>query len=420
MVTPGSLPGEVESAKVERMGTIPAHGAIERLHFLDGLRGWGSVMVLLSHTYQCWLINPVGMSEAGYSGILQWINRTPLGVAMDGLLAVYIFFAISGFALSYPVLVSKAPHRTLANMALFRYPRLAIPILASAIFAFALWPYFVNVEADAFSHSQWLATFYRFPPSWQSLLTFSSHDVFLAYDGAKSWNPVLWTMPIELVGSFVVFGLVLLTRARPIRIALAVLYAAYYLQSPLCCFATGYLVAEYTMAKRQNAPRLGAVLLISSILLAISIRAFAISSQAVLTLTATAILLSISISPVLQKPLSSSISRLLGRLSFPLYLVHLPIICSLGSWLYVQIYPQSNFWVAALVVGPVVIAASFAVAVVFGKLIDDTVLDAAKNVVKAAVNQSIALLTYATAKVEPTASVVIRSFQILYRRQSAR
>jgi peptidoglycan/LPS O-acetylase OafA/YrhL len=34
---------------------------------------------------------------------------------------------------------------------------------------------------------------------------------------------------------------------------------------------------------------------------------------------------------------SSNLSRVLGRYSFPLYLVHLPILCSWSAWLYVQL-----------------------------------------------------------------------------------
>ena len=46
--------------------------------------------------------------------------------------------------------------------------------------------------------------------------------------------------------------------------------------------------------------------------------------------------------------LSGRLGVLLGRLSFPIYLVHVPIICSVGAWVYVVLWPMTSARVAAL------------------------------------------------------------------------
>src|SRR5262249_47396407 len=146
------------------------HGG--RLYFLDGLRGWAAVSVLLLHTFKVWLTSPEALLAHGYTfkewliepekmlangyGRLLWlINHSPLAFISDGRLAVFVFFVISGVALSYPILKSPTPLRTISEMAAIRYPRLTIPIAISSLIAFLLvsagWMF--NKEAGAVTPS---------------------------------------------------------------------------------------------------------------------------------------------------------------------------------------------------------------------------------------------------------------------------
>jgi hypothetical protein len=83
-----------ESALNEPVATAaaaerPAGSSAARVVFLDGVRGWASLMVVLSHLLPCFL----AITTPAYR---HWY----LTFVSDGNFAVYIFFVLSGFALS--------------------------------------------------------------------------------------------------------------------------------------------------------------------------------------------------------------------------------------------------------------------------------------------------------------------------------
>jgi peptidoglycan/LPS O-acetylase OafA/YrhL len=59
-------------------------------------------------------------------------------------------------------------------------------------------------------------------------------------------------------------------------------------------------------------------------------------------LIAALIVFLVIISPILQKILSSKVSVFLGKISFPLYVIHMTIICSLTSFLITKKYDPNN------------------------------------------------------------------------------
>jgi peptidoglycan/LPS O-acetylase OafA/YrhL len=65
----------------------------------------------------------------------------------------------------------------------------------------------------------------------------------------------------------------------------------------------------------------------------------------------------------------NGVSRMLGRLSFPIYLVHFSIICSLTSYLIIRMSRSGPLDVSqVLLIGGITVATVFAVAQVFERL----------------------------------------------------
>jgi uncharacterized membrane protein len=91
---------------------VEAERFVRRLKFLDGLRGWGAVFVLLYHVCSEGLpIDPV------------FGDRLKYFIPFSGTLAVLIFFVVSGFSLSVRYL-SDGDIRSWSKIAAGRYLRL--------------------------------------------------------------------------------------------------------------------------------------------------------------------------------------------------------------------------------------------------------------------------------------------------------
>src|SRR5271155_3597568 len=103
---------QAQSATMERGAT--------RFRFLDGLRGWAAVVVLLHHVFVDGLPANALMADRNLWAKVFFLN---------GTLAVCVFFVISGFSLSIRHL-DRGDGRALARVASGRYLRLAVPIFA--------------------------------------------------------------------------------------------------------------------------------------------------------------------------------------------------------------------------------------------------------------------------------------------------
>src|SRR5438105_15375159 len=92
---------------------------VQRLKFLDGLRGWAAVFVLLYHVF-CDAI-PFDVDVG---------NQLKFFVPFSGAIAIFIFFLVSGFSLSIDYL-ARGDLRSWLRTTFGRYFRLAIPIFFS-------------------------------------------------------------------------------------------------------------------------------------------------------------------------------------------------------------------------------------------------------------------------------------------------
>lgn len=302
-----------------------------RKNFLDGLRGWASLMVVFSHLMPRLLTD----LTPGY-------DRPWFRFITDGGLAIYIFFVLSGFALSIKFVETRNMHG-LTRSATSRYFRLIIPIFCTSLFAYLLMTtgLMTNIRAAGVFHSEnWLGTFYAFHPSFTWLLQFSFYSVLADYNGLESFGPALWTMPIEFVGSFLVLGYCALFGKRshdglylvPLIVGITLLL----INVPIyACFVIGYALAElHTHVRvRENRWVQGAATLAFAVVVICSTW-FRSDTEAIVVSQATLIVFAVTFSPWLRDFFSSRVSEFLGSISFPLYLVHFAVICSFTSSLY--------------------------------------------------------------------------------------
>jgi peptidoglycan/LPS O-acetylase OafA/YrhL len=373
-----------------------ANSATGRLAYLDGLRGWMALVVLLHHLFGDWLLAPMELRKHGADWLAGPFTWMPLGTITDGQQAVFVFFAISGVALTYPVLRSARRDRTLAGMAVWRYPRLVVPVLISCVIAFLLKlsGALMNAPAAAhLAHGDWWAAQYAFPADLSQMLTYSLWEAFAPLQTTMhTWNPVLWTMAPEIRGSFLLFLLLAVVRWRWARLTVAgvliVLWADAYIVGFLTGFLVGYCLAELLVAAERSplvrerllrtAP-LGWLCLAAALLSWMafqvvsfeqSLNEYMLAMNAIALLTIVAVIL---LAP-LQRLLSTPVSRFLGRLSFGLYLTHFPLICSFSSTLLLATIDRLPYWLVVLIVGSLSLVAAIAVAWLFTVLVEERLL----------------------------------------------
>ena len=321
LLHPGWMVGQSHakpaSKSGSKSGSKPAsmeRGAV-RFRFLDGLRGRAAVVVLLHHLFIDGLPANSFMADRALWAKVFFLN---------GTLAVSVFFVISGFSLSIRYL-ETGDGRALGRIAAGRYLRLALPIFAICAVTYVLLV--SGLIPPAGQRPSPLDQFLRFTPSVDGLLGFSLLKVFVAYSGAESYDPPLWTMTYEFFGSFIVFALVAHLRPSRLRtLLLAVLFLLLTaLQTYFALFVAGILIADLfpRIGASTAANRAGALLCGAGILLIALPHAWfaAVYLGGGVCLTAGAVFCA----PV-RRFFESRLSSFLGWVSFPLYLIQAAVI----------------------------------------------------------------------------------------------
>jgi peptidoglycan/LPS O-acetylase OafA/YrhL len=311
-----------------------------RVAFFDGMRGWAALTVMLAHI--CRAVN-------GHE--FEPITRTPFRIFFDGRFAVAIFFVLSGVALSLHYMKQRSV-ACLTKLVIKRLPRLGIPVLFSTVFIHFLIinGFMCNHEAAVIQKPEnvWLGAFYSFEPSVKGMIK-SIPNVFLI--GDASYNSPVWTMRRELIGSyFIVLVMLALHFSKPNKafiIWLASTVISLVIAPVMSAFSFGLLISylfineKDMLLKLKNSKLMQisaiAVMSISYILiLVLNNYGFTGFSAAVMSITAFLVVGGLLFINIFISFFSCKISRFLGKISFPLYVVHFPVICSFTSYLMIR------------------------------------------------------------------------------------
>jgi peptidoglycan/LPS O-acetylase OafA/YrhL len=352
----------------------------DRLTHLDGLRGVAALTVVGHHF--CLAYAPAMEPFSAKSP--HWLFDTPLALFYNGSFALTIFFVVSGFVVASAAASGKSP---LPVSLIVRYLRLAVPVTVSVILAWALLNLSLGARPalhELFPRNGWLYQSY-----WDNIpgLGFAiPHGLFGVFvSGSSLYNNPLWTMRTELIGSFAIFIAYALTRGwgRPALVIALSTAALYFQQKQFLAFGAGALLYELRAADRlpaAPAPFALAVGLLLGAPLQNAAWRFHVANWPFLgdlgvTLGYTAIAGGVLVvyatlmTPRLRDFFAGRTPAFLGRISFALYLVHAPLIFSLGAWIFVRAAPVNGF---GLAVGyAALLALSLVLAWVMTRWIDD-------------------------------------------------
>jgi peptidoglycan/LPS O-acetylase OafA/YrhL len=209
-----------------------------RLSELDGLRGWSSLSVMLSHLIFGVFVYADPQLESN-------IVKSLFEPFLAGNFDVCVFFVISGDALLASRLQIYSKQDFVARI-VARYLRLAVPICLASFTVFALLKFrlvFVREAAPVLHCENWLGKFLQEDYQASDLLSYSFVKVFLQQDTERDLIPFLWTMKMEFLGSLITISYIYIERALPFRNAVLVasLALCVLFQSMLACFIFGII-----------------------------------------------------------------------------------------------------------------------------------------------------------------------------------
>lgn len=354
----------------------------ERYSHLDGLRGLAALAVVFCHFVQLYLPAAFLRTAPDHFGE-SLISASPLNLIFNGNFAVAIFFVLSGFVLAAPFFNNKTSTWYL-KAAIKRYPRLAIPALASTLIPCLIYIAFgsnfaATADLSGYTKKEYFSGFDSITTAvWQGLI-----GSFLFAE--QDYNRVLWTIRTELIGSFGIFALLpILGRYRARFIAYAALVVILK-DSYLLGFVLGTLAADLVIGCRASLSRSVSIMALTAglylgafpyigqeLLIWRPISSIPLKNLFVISHITGAFLCIIALSglPLLQRALTTKTCAFLGRISYSMYLIHFTIIGFLGSFIIINLSPLgygTSLIVAMTVLLPVIVGASY----VFTTLIDE-------------------------------------------------
>ena len=365
------------------MPTIPSPAKpYNKVVFLESIRGLAALVIVFHHLLLSFISPILTKDGGGFSKSVSYAIQ----LLIDGQLSVYVFFVLSGFVLSLSFFRTRN-RDVVSSSAIRRFFRLFIPVFVSVMLSWLIlhtgcaW----NSEAAELMplkyrtpDSNWLGEFLPQGVSFLDALKQGLGGTFFNFDLHRSLNSNLWTMPIELNGSFLTFAVLALFGSLPRRgliyAMLAFLCSGYYLE-----FICGIALCDiYTSCEKRSKPiqfRTGTALLLVTASFLVGggmfrwlahhagIQWLAYFPNTWGTLSGAVIITAVLFSPALQRILESKPFVFLGKVSFALYVVHMLVIVSLGSWFYIVLRHASlGHAASAICAALLTIAASLLVA----------------------------------------------------------
>ncbi|WP_300357579.1 acyltransferase [Fluviicola sp.] len=366
------------------------------LGFLDGVRGVAMIIVVFHHFGLAFFpaINYMNPDQVnlGNGGIELLIAKTPLNIFFNGGFAVSIFFVLSGFVLSYKFHRS-GNHKLLREYAAKRYFRLLIPVGVSVILCYILH------EAGLFTHKElgdmtksknWLDCLFRDMSTVADMIKNLFVDVFLNRD--DRYNPVLWTMTIEFLGSLLLFSFLTLAGNNKKTILLHIIVAVLILLTDkkfYAAFILGSLISRlfvdgFSFPKGWKGIGIKLLLLSAGIyfssypqgsLLEQSIWkplswSWTNSYDLFHVLGSFCLLFVICFENNFMRFFSIKPFLYLGKISFSFYLIHLAVLCSLGTTLFLELWKPGTYFIPFLISFLASMAVSFLISHFYYKFID--------------------------------------------------
>lgn len=354
---------------------------MKKIEYFEGIRGLAALVVVHEHLLKLFFalaFSDAALRSANFS-LYEEASFPPFNLLHNGAWAVCLFVVLSGYVLSNSFFSSQQSENSgfFANV-IARYFRLAIPVTASLVFVWGLMHFgaFYFSEVALITQSHEVNQYLTQPTIWQ---VFTQGFGSALFKDNMQYNPVLWTMSVEMFGSIGIFLLQAVflifknhRKAFVIRLCIYIgliailfptLYTGFILGMLLCDVRNNHKANEFL--EKHSKLWVPGALFIGILLCSYMIRGLYTNPFRFITinefhpyyeylyntwgafLVLAAITYSKGITSTLSKPLFSA----LGKISFPLYLTHYTVMTSLTAYLYLNLPLEGHVVRASVAIG---------------------------------------------------------------------
>lgn len=336
------------------------------IKFLDGLRGILCLIVIIDHCVNI-LMPSLRYTNASESNSIlkQYVALSPLNILYSGIPSVCIFFIISGFVISYKYNKTKKAI-ILARASVKRYFRFAIPILFAYIFMYCIY------------------TYTKTRISFHYILKQSLYSAEFVH--GSFINYVLWTIPYEFYGSLLIFALLSIFGHQKYRIFFYFIVLLFTFNTYYTFFIYGLILSDLT-AQQKIHFKCSVFIKCCGFAIALFLITYPYQRPGVhiggiyniitftqnweknyltcLKIGCIVLFYIIMISNTIKKILQTNIILFIGKISFPIYLLHASIIHLIFTH-----YGQTKTFTEFLLLLLLVISLTIIIAIPFERYID--------------------------------------------------
>ncbi len=309
-----------------------------RYHELDSMRGLASLTVFFSHFV---------MGNMVTGPICEILRMSPAHIIWDGSSAVLFFFVLSGFVLALPYINNQGRYLDLLSFYLKRIFRIYPAFIIGILISVALKEYMYDPHNSIQHYSGWLNSFWKWNLN-DNLTQLKYTLMLLASFNSDLFDPVIWSLAIEMNISFIIPFLTLIIKKNELLFNILFITILTYVgvEFWMTIFYAGILLARYhtllgSYINKASKPVITGLFIITPALYTFRFTFHSNDSShypEYISCLASCIFIMLALyNNGFSAFLKNKICVFLGKVSYSFYLIHLPILITVAS-----VFPYKN------------------------------------------------------------------------------